>query len=86
MGDGLISFKITLTLRYKARVENKDVDVLSRRIFILTKMSMVVNGFEKIKTEHESCPNFCDIYAILTDGSTQEVVDYTLHDGYLFLR
>ena len=75
----------TFTLRHKAGVENKAADALSRRIFILTKMSTVVNGFEKIKAEYESCPDFCDIYAILIDGSTQEVDGYTLHDGYLFL-
>ena len=34
---------------------------------------------------NESCPDFCDIYAILIDGSIQEVDGYTLHDGYLFL-
>ena len=72
-------------LRHKARVENKAADALSRRIFILTKMSTVVNDFEKIKAEYESCPDFCDIYAILIDESTQEVDGYTLHDGYLFL-
>ena len=75
----------TFTLRHKAGVENKVADALSRRIFILTKMFIVVNDFEKIKAEYESCPNFCDIYAIMIDGSTQEVDDYTLHDGYLFL-
>jgi len=48
-------------------------------------MSTVVNGFEKIKAEYKLCPNFYDIYAILIDGSTQEVDGYTLHDRYLFL-
>jgi len=48
-------------------------------------MSTVGNNFEKIKTKYESCPDFCDIYAIMTDGLTREVDGYTLHDGYLFL-
>jgi len=48
-------------------------------------MSTVVNDFEKIKTEYKLCPNFYDLYAILIDGSTQEVDGYTLHDGHLFL-
>jgi len=85
MGDGLSSFKTIRSLYAIKRVENKAADALSYRIFILTKMSIVVNGFEKIKAEYETCPNFCNIYAILMDGSTQEVDDYTLHDGYLFL-
>ena len=58
----------TFTLRHKAGVKNNAADALSCRIFILTKMSTVINGFEKIKAEYESCPNFCDIYAILIDG------------------
>jgi len=74
----------TFTLRHKTGVENKATNTLSRRIFILTKMSMVVNGFQKIKTEYESCPNFCDIYAILIDGSTREVDGYTYTMGISF--
>jgi len=58
---------------------------LSHCIFIFIKISMVVNGFEKIKTKYEPCPDFCDIYAIMIDGSTREVNGYTLHDRYLFL-
>ena len=51
----------TFTLLHKTRVKNKVVDALSRRIFILTKMSTVINGLKKIKTEYESCPDFCNI-------------------------
>jgi len=66
-------------------VENKAVDALSRHIFILTKMSTVINGFEKINADCESCPDFCNVYTILIDGSIREVEVYTLHDGHLFL-
>jgi len=48
-------------------------------------MSMVVNDFEKLRTEYEPCSNFVDIYAILKDGATREVDGYTLQDGHLFL-
>ena len=77
-----------LNARYGRRIEgaeNKATDTLSCRIFILIKMSTVINDFEKINAEYEMCPDFCDIYAILIDGSTHEVDGYTLHDGYLFL-
>jgi len=84
MGDGLNSFYM-FTLRHMAGVKHKAVDALSRRIFILTMMSTVVNDFEKIKTEYESYLDFCNIYAILIDGSAQKVDGYTLHDMYLFL-
>jgi len=40
-------------------------------VFILTKMSTVVNGFERLKTKYESCPNFHEIYAELKDGTAR---------------
>jgi len=49
-------------------------------VFILTKISTAVNGFERLKTECESCPNFHEIYAELKDGTTQEVNRFLLHD------
>ena len=42
----------TLTLRHIARVKNKVIDALSYHIFVLTKMSKEVIGFEKLKTEY----------------------------------
>ena len=73
------------TLRHKAWVENKTTYALSHCIFVLTKMSTMVNDFEKLRTEYESCPDFCDIYAILRNERTREVDGYTLQDGYLVL-
>ena len=42
-------------------------------MFDLIKMSVVVNGFEKMKTEYESCPDFGEVYALLIDGMTREI-------------
>ena len=75
----------TFTLRHKAGVENKVADALSRQVFILTKMSTAVNGFERLKTEYESCPDFHEIYVELKDGTTREVDGFVLYDRYLFL-
>ena len=75
----------TFILRHKVGVENKTAGALSRQVFILTKMSIAVNGFEKMKTEYETCPDFHEIYAELKDGTTREVDGFVLHDGYLFL-
>jgi len=75
----------TFTLRHKAGVENKAVDAFSRRVFILTKMSTVVNDFERLKTEYESCPDFYEIYTELKEETIREVDEFVLHDGYLFL-
>jgi len=73
------------TLRHKAGVENKTADALSRRVSILTKMLTAVNGFERLKTEYESCPDFHEIYAELKYGTIREVDRFVLHDGYLFI-
>jgi len=84
MGDGL-NFSKSTHFTLKAGIDNKVVDTLSNRVFVLTKMSTMVNGFEKLRIEYKSCPDFCEIYAILKDGATREVDEYTLQDRYLFL-
>jgi len=48
-------------------------------------MSTAVNGFERLKTKYQSCPDFHEIYAKLKDGTTREVVGFVLYDGYLFM-
>ena len=42
----------TFTLHYKEKVKYKAVDAVSRHMFILIKMSAVVNDTEKLKTEN----------------------------------
>ena len=41
-------------------------------------------GFEKIKDTYESCPDFENIYTILSDSLTHEVDDFLIQDGYPF--
>ena len=48
-------------------------------------MSTVVNDFERLKTEYESCPDFYEIYTELKEETIREVDEFVLHDGYLFL-
>jgi len=82
---GLSSYRTTHS-PYVTKRELKIVaDALSCRVFILTKMSTAVNGFERLKTEYESCPDFHEIYVELKDGTTREVDGFVLHDGYLFI-
>jgi len=71
-------------LKHKARVENKIVDALSRRVMILEGMSAEVTGFESLIEDYESCPNFGEIYDMLRDSSVREVDEFLLQDGYLF--
>jgi len=74
----------TYVLKHKAEVENRVADALSRRRALLSVMSTDVVGFEKIKDTYESCPDFENIYTILSDSLTHEVDDFLLQDGYLF--
>ena len=66
----------TYILRHKAGIENKVVDALSHRLVILTVLSNQVIGFEKLKVEYESCPDFQEIFTLLKSG-TREI------DGFL---
>ena len=74
----------TFVVKHKAVVENKVADVLNRRLMILVAMSAEVTGFERLRKENESCPDFRKIYVTLRDGSIQEMDEFLLQDGYLF--
>jgi len=50
------------------RIENKVADVLSRRVIILVAMSEEVIGFEKLREEYESCPDFGEMCVMLRDN------------------
>ena len=47
-------------------------------------MSVETVGFERIREEYESCPDFGEIYILLRDGLAWERDDFFLQDGYLF--
>ena len=71
-------------LRHKAGTENKAADALSRRISLLVAMSVETTGFERIREEYATCPDFEKIYTLLRDGLARERDDFFLQDGYLF--
>ena len=48
----------TFVLKHKAGVENKVADALSRRVMTLVTMSTEVIGFERLREEYDSCPDF----------------------------
>ena len=74
----------TYVLKHKARVENRVVDVFSRRRAMFSVMSTEMIGFEKIKDTYKSCPNFENIFTVLRDGLTHEVDDFLLQNGCMF--
>ena len=47
-------------------------------------MSVKVTGFERLKDDYESCPDFGELYTSLINALQPILDDYTLQDGYLF--
>ena len=71
-------------VKHRAGIENKVVDALSRRVSLLSIMSVKVTGFKQLKDDYESCPDFEEFYTSLSNASRPILDDYTLQDGYLF--
>ena len=45
-------------------------------------MSVKVIGFERLKDDYESCPDFGELYTSLSNIPRPILEDYTLQDGY----
>ena len=69
-------------MKHRAGVENKAADALSRRVSLLSIMSVKVIGFERLKDDYESCPDFGELYTSLSNIPRPILEDYTLQDGY----
>ena len=65
MGVGLNSFNL-IPSYYKAGVENEVANALNRRVDLLSIMSVNVTGFERLKKDYESCPDFGTNYTSTT--------------------
>ncbi|BBH03402.1 hypothetical protein Prudu_014267 [Prunus dulcis] len=74
----------TFVIRHRPGVDNKVADALSRVGVILQSLTAQVVGFDKIKTEYSSCPDFGLIFQEVTAGNRRDHVDFLLRDGYLF--
>ena len=71
--------------KHRARVENKAIDALSRRVSLLSVMSVKVTGFEWLNDDYMSCSDFGEIYTSLSNASWPILDDYTFQDGYVFI-
>nr|XP_023877896.1 uncharacterized protein LOC111990343 [Quercus suber] len=71
-------------VKHRAGVENKAADALSRKVSLLSIMSVKVTGFERFNDEYESCPDFRELYISLSNAPQPILDDYTIQDGYLF--
>ena len=68
-------------MKHRAGVKNKAIDALSRRVSLLSVMSVKVTGFERLKDDYESCPNFGELYTSRSNTPRPIWDDYTLPDG-----
>ena len=64
-------------VKHRAGVENKAADALSRRVSLLSIMSVKVTGFERFRDDYESCPNFGELYTSLSNVPRPILDDYT---------
>uniref|UniRef100_A0A2N9IMT1 Reverse transcriptase zinc-binding domain-containing protein n=1 Tax=Fagus sylvatica TaxID=28930 RepID=A0A2N9IMT1_FAGSY len=74
----------SFALKHKAGIENKAADALSRRVTLLSMMSTKVTGFERLRDEYKSCPDFGKLHATLSSAPHPTIENYTIQDGYLF--
>ena len=74
----------TFVLKHRAGTENKVADALSRRSLLLSTIKTEVVGFDQIKEQYDTCPDFKEIHQALRIGPSREHSHYTLIDGYLF--
>ncbi|KAF7812066.1 putative 1-phosphatidylinositol-3-phosphate 5-kinase FAB1D isoform X1 [Senna tora] len=65
-------------------VENKAADALSRMLFVLNSMSVNIVGFDKLKDEYASCPDFGIIFQEISNGNRHDHQDFIIKDGHLF--
>ena len=71
-------------VKHRVGVKNKAADALSRRVSLLSVMSVKVTVFERLKDDYESCPDFGELYTSLSNAPRPTLDDYTFQDGYLF--
>lgn len=71
-------------LKHKKGSENQAVDALSRRISLLTNISVKIIGFERLKEDYESCPDFKDSFLAFQSGQLDATDDFRPEDDYLF--
>ena len=65
-------------VKHRAGVKNKAANALSRRVSLLSIISVKVTGFEQLKDDYESCPDFGELYTSLSNVPRSILDDYTL--------
>ena len=76
--------EFSFVINYRASTENKVSDALSRLTIKLHRMSAHVIGFDRLKDEYSTCPDFGVIYDEVSNGNRHKYVDFLVENGYLF--
>ena len=71
-------------VKHRVGVKNKAADALNQKVSLLSVMNVKVTGFERLKDDYESCPDFRELYTSLINALQPILDDYTLQDSYLF--
>ena len=74
----------SFVINYRAGIENKAIDALSRLTITLHRMSAHVIVFDTLKDEYSTCPDFSIIYDEVSNVNRHEYVDFLVENGYLF--
>ena len=74
----------SFVINHRVSIENKAIDALSRLTVTLHRMSAHVIGFDRLKDEYSTCPDFGIIYDGVSNGNRHEYVDFLVENGYLF--
>ena len=74
--------QFTFVIKHTSGAPNRVADALSRRHSVLTVLHTSFPGFATFAYLYPSDPFFGNIFATLSSGTP--LVDYTLHEGFLF--
>ncbi|RVW77677.1 Retrovirus-related Pol polyprotein from transposon 297 [Vitis vinifera] len=74
------------TLSQLQGIENKVVDVLSRKALLLVNMSATTIGFEELKHCYDNDVDFGDVDSSLLSGSKATRIDFQILEVYLFYK
>ncbi|KAF7808269.1 putative mitochondrial protein [Senna tora] len=76
--------EFTFVVKHRSGVENKAADALSRMLTVLNSMSVSIVGFDRLKDEYASCPDFGIIFQEISNGNRHDHQDFIIKDGHMF--
>jgi hypothetical protein len=77
--------QFSFVLKHKVGVENRVADALSRKSFLLAKLTVLVVGFNDVKQHYKNDADFGVIHQTLSHCKPNSVKDYQLANGFSLL-